>query len=147
MVTIETIGESKLEAVLPLIGAYQEFYGEVPNTERNRAHFSRYLSVHDQGILLGAYVEGALVGFCTLYFLPSSLTGQTMCVMNDLYTQSKHRKLGVGRALIAHGQAYAKTRGYSSMEWWTAQSNQTAHKLYDGIGADRSAWYLYSLPC
>lgn len=146
VVSIEKIDEGRFESVLPLIAAYQEFYGFVPDTGRNRLHFSRYLKSHDQGILFGAYPEGTLVGFCTLYFLPSSLSGGLMCVMNDIYTQSAYRKAGVGQALIAHASAYAKTRGFSSLEWWTADSNHTAHRLYDKIGGQRSSWFLYTLP-
>lgn len=146
VLSIEKIDESRFDSVLPLIGAYQEFYGFAPDTSRNRVHFGRYLKQHDQGILFGAYNERTLVGFCTLYFLPSSLSGGTMCVMNDLYTQSAHRKMGVGQALVTHAKAYAKTRGFSSLDWWTAESNHTAHRLYDKIGGERTSWYLYTLP-
>lgn len=146
MITIEKIDEKRFEAVLPLIASYQEFYGFRPNTERNRAHFGQYLNTHDQGIVFGAYAEGILVGFCTLYFLPSSLSGGLMCLMNDLFTQPTYRTGGVGQALIGHAKAFAKTRGFSSLEWWTADSNHTAQRLYDKVGGKRSSWYLYTLP-
>ena len=143
---IETIGNAQFEAVLPLIAAYQEFYRQVPSLERNRTHFSQYLTNHEQGILFGAFLDDKAIGFCTLYFLPSSLSGETMCVLNDIYTLPEYRGLGVARALLAESRTYAKQRGFSNLEWWTAESNATAQRLYDQLGARRSAWYLYDLP-
>ena len=143
---IETVSKSKLKSVLPLISAYQEFYHQIPSRKRNEAHFSRYTKNHSQGILFAAFAEKKAVGFCTLYFLPSSLSGSKMCVLNDLYTLPSVRKRGVARALIEHGQAYARMKGFKNIEWWTQQTNKTAQRLYDRIGAQRSAWFLYDLP-
>lgn len=143
---IETVSKANLKSVLPLISAYQKFYNQVPSKKRNEAHFSSYTRNHSQGILFAAFDGKKAVGFCTLYFLPSSLSGNKMCVLNDLYTVPSIRKRGVARALIEHGRTYARDRGFETMEWWTQQTNKTAQRLYDQLGAQRSSWFLYELP-
>ncbi len=45
-----------MDALLPLIAAYQRFYEvEEIDDERNRAFFSRFIAPSDDGMLLGAW--------------------------------------------------------------------------------------------
>ena len=58
--------------------------------------------------------------------------------MNDLYVDEAARGQGVGRALIEASAAVARERGAHHLEWATAPDNQTAQRLYDSTGAERS---------
>src|ERR1700704_3309869 len=69
---VRPIGRQELEEVLPLIAGYQQFYGAQPDDARNRAFFSRFLHPSDEGLLLGAWVDGRIAGFATLYWFHSS---------------------------------------------------------------------------
>jgi len=135
-----------MDQVLPLIAAYQTFYGAKPDTERNRRFFSRFLHPSDEGLLIGARVDGSLVGFATLYWFFSSTKAADSVLMNDLFVQEGTRGKGIGRALIQGALDETRRRGAAHLEWFTAVDNATAQRLYDSVsGAGRSIWYAYEI--
>ena len=145
---IEPISLDQLEALLPLIAAYQRFY-EVPAERieegRNRAFFARFVAPSEEGMLLGAWDGEELAGYACLYWHHTSLVPADTVLMNDLYVDERHRGEGVGRALIEAGAAVARERGAHRLEWATAPDNERAQRLYDSTGAARSEWVEYEL--
>jgi len=145
-VEVRPIRQEELEHALPLIAGYQTFYGAAPDEDRNRRFFSRFLHPSDEGLLLGAWVDGALVGFATLYWFFSSTKAADSVLMNDLFVRQDVRGAGVGRALIASALDEARRRGAAHLEWFTAPDNAVAQRLYDSVpGAGRSTWIAYEI--
>jgi GNAT superfamily N-acetyltransferase len=143
---IEPISAEQLDALLPLIAAYQRFYGvDEIDEERNRAFFSRFIAPSEDGMLLGAWREGELRGYACLYWSFTSLVPGETVLMNDLYVVAESRGEGVGRALIEASAAAGRERGAQRLEWVTAADNETAQRLYDSTGAERSEWVEYEL--
>jgi GNAT superfamily N-acetyltransferase len=145
-IEIAPITADEYEELLPLIAAYQRFY-EVQEIDegRNRSFFRRFLTPSDDGLLLGARQEGRLVGYACLYWHFSSTRATETVLMNDLYVDESARGQGVGRALIEASAEVARERGAPFVEWSTAPDNQTAQRLYDSTGAERSEWLSYEL--
>lgn len=145
---IEPVTDGNFEKVIPLIGQYQKFYRQVPDEARNRRFFGQFVGGHhpQATLFLALGDRGEAVGFATLYFLPSSLTARTVCMLNDLYTVPEARGKGIARSLVEHCRDHGRRRGFSSLDWQTEQSNSSAQRLYDKLGASRSSWYYYSLP-
>ena len=145
-VDVRPLRAEELEAFLPLAAGYQRFYEAEPNTERNRAFFARFVAPSDQGLLLGAWSGGELVGFATLYWFHSSTAARDSVLMNDLFVRADVRGGGIGRALIEEALAETRRRGASHLEWYTAPDNVTAQRLYDSLpGVQRSTWLAYEL--
>ena len=145
-VDVRPVGAKELEEVLPLIAGYQKFYGAEPDVERNRRFFSRFLDPSEDGLLLGAWVDGSLVGFATLYWFFSSTKAAESVLMNDLFVRDDIRGKGIGRALIQRALDQARKREAAHLEWFTAPDNATAQRLYDSVpGAGRSIWYAYEI--
>jgi len=143
---IEPISPEQMQMLLPMIAAYQRFYEvEEIDEERNRAFFSRFLAPSDDGMLLGAWRGGQLVGYACLYWHFTSLVPAETVLMNDLYVAEGQRGEGIGRALIEAGAEVARRRGAHHLEWATAPGNETAQRLYDSTGAKRSEWIEYEL--
>ncbi len=143
---IEPVREEEFEALLPMIAAYQGFYeAEDIRTERNRGFFARFLAPSEDGLLLGAWRGGELAGYACLYWHFSSTKAVETVLMNDLYVDADARGGGVGRALIEASAAIARERGSPILEWSTAPHNETAQRLYDSTGAERSTWIEYEL--
>jgi GNAT superfamily N-acetyltransferase len=143
---IEPIVPSELEAMLPLIAAYQRFYEvERVDEERNREFFGRFVAPSEDGVLLGAWRGAEPVGYACLYWHFTSLVPAETVLMNDLYVSEGHRGEGIGRALIEASAEVARERGAHQLEWATAPDNRTAQRLYDSTGAERSEWIEYDL--
>ncbi len=141
---IEPITEGQFERLLPLIADYQRFYeAERIDDERNRAFFARFIAPSEDGMLLGAWREDELIGYACLYWHFTSLVPAETVLMNDLYVDPNSRGEGVGRALIEASAAVARERGAHHLEWATAPDNETAQRLYDSTGAERSEWVEY----
>jgi GNAT superfamily N-acetyltransferase len=143
---VEPVSPQQMEALLPMIAAYQAFY-EVDDIdgERNRAFFSRFLAPSDDGLLLGAWRGERLVGYACLYWHFTSLVPAETVLLNDLYVETSARGEGVGRALIEASARVARERGAHHLEWATAPDNEAAQRLYDRTGAERSEWVEYEL--
>jgi ribosomal protein S18 acetylase RimI-like enzyme len=138
--------EADLDAVVPLFGDYQRFYGNPsPDDERNRAFLARFLQPSEQGLLLAAKDGDEVVGFANVYWTHSSVQADDHAIMNDLFVSDTARSGGVGRALIEASRAAARERGISRISWSTALDNRRAQALYEKTGAERSAWFEYDL--
>jgi GNAT superfamily N-acetyltransferase len=145
-IEVAPIGAEDYEELLPLIAAYQRFYeAEEVDEGRNRAFFRRFLTPSDDGLLLGARSEGRLAGYACLYWHFGSVEAVETVLMNDLYVAEDRRGRGVGRALIEASAEVARERGAPYLEWATAPDNETAQRLYDTTGAERSEWVVYEL--
>ncbi len=147
-VDIGPVREEELEALLPLIAAYQRFY-EVDDVDadRNRAFFRRFLAPSEDGMLLAARDgSGAILGYACLYWHFSSTQAVETVLMNDLFVTPEARGGGVGRALIGASATVASERGAAWLEWATAPDNHTAQRLYDSLTSEKSTWLEYELP-
>ena len=143
---IAPVAVEEFERLLPLIAAYQRFYEvEDVDDERNRNFFRRFLAPSEDGLLLGARRDGRFVGYACLYWHFSSLEACECVLMNDLYVEESERGGGVGRALIEASAGVAREREVPFVEWSTAPDNETAQRLYDSTGAERSEWFSYEL--
>jgi len=145
-VEIAPVAAAEYEDLLPLIAAYQRFYG-VPEVdeERNRSFFRRFLAPSDEGLLLGARGEQGLLGYACLYWHFGSLAACESVLLNDLFVLPGARRRGIGRGLIETTADVARGRGAAYVEWATAPDNLSAQRLYDSTGAERSEWISYEL--
>ena len=144
---IRPVTEGEFESLLPMIAAYQRFYGvDGVEEDRNRAFFRRFIAPSDDGLLLAAWDGDELAGYACLYWFFSSTQATETVLMNDLFVAEGYRGAGVGRALIEASRAVARERGARHLEWSTAPDNHTAQRLYDSTGAERSTWLTYELP-
>ena len=136
-----------MEALLPMIAAYQRFYEvEDIDDERNRAFFSRFLAPSEDGMLLGAW-RGRRAARLRLPLLALHLAGPGRDGADERpLRRPAARGQGVGRALIEASATVARERGAHRLEWATAPDNKTAQRLYDSTGAGRSEWIEYELP-
>jgi GNAT superfamily N-acetyltransferase len=144
---IEPIAPGQMDDLLPLVAAYQRFYeAEEIDDERNRAFFARFLAPSEDGMLLGAWRNGDLAGYACLYWSFTSIVPAETVLLNDLYVDPAARGQGVGRALIEASAAVGRERDAQRLEWMTRLHNETAQRLYDSTGAERSEWIEYELP-
>lgn len=140
---IEEVTDENFNDVLPLIMKYQEFYSMVINAEKNKAFFAQFIN-SDNGILHLYRYEGKAIGFSTIYNGFSSTHAETVAILNDLYISPSYRGKGYGKELVDHAIKIAREKGYSKLQWLTAQDNEKALKLYNRLGAIKGSWFFYT---
>ncbi len=87
-------------------------------------------------------VAGIAVWFVTF----STWKGRHGLWLEDLFVAPEHRRLGLGRALLATLAGICTDRGWPRFEWWVLDWNEPAHRFYESLGArpeeDWTTWRL-----
>ncbi len=147
-VRIATVGEADLDALLPLMRGYCDFYEVSPSDERLLG-LARALIADPgrEGVqLIARDAGGEAVGFATLYWSWSTASASRLGTMNDLFVAPRARGARVGERLIEACLQLCAEQGAESMEWQTAPDNASGQALYDRIGGRRGDWLCYSIP-
>ena len=143
---ITHVSEKNINALIPLMRKYQEFYKTAHISDsRNETFFAQFGESSELGCQFLFIESGKAVGFATIYFSFASSITSKVAVLNDLYTLPEYRGAGIGRKLIQHCQHYAQKKGAARLQWVTAPDNTAAQKLYDSLKTKKSSWYFYTL--
>jgi GNAT superfamily N-acetyltransferase len=145
--TIDGATERDLDALLPLMRGYCDFYGASPSdeglTEMARALIA---SPDSDGMLLVAREgDGAPIGFAAVGWKWSSLRGARVAIMEDLFVDPDARRSGAGQALIKAVAERARSHGAPALLWETALDNKRAQSVYERVGANGETWLEYEL--
>lgn len=146
MLTITQVNKSDLSDLMPMLRAYCDFYEVDPPDDDLRALTLALIDDPSEGVqLIARNEQGQPAGFATIYWTWQTLYASRVGVLNDLFVVPAGRGQGTGRALIARGLELCRGRGATKLVWETALDNETAQRLYDGIGAAKSTWFTYEL--
>ena len=145
--TIEPVREADVGDLLPMLADYCAFYEVDPGRDKLDALVRALLAQPDEGVQLIARDDaGKPAGFATVYWTWSTLVGDRIGVLHDLFVGPEYRRRGVGRALIDACLEQSRERGVARMGWDTAPDNAGAQRLYDSLpGVHRNEWVAYSL--
>jgi len=141
-VVIRPVGADERAAWEPLWKGYLDFY---KTTVPKEVYDTTWARLHDPSEpmgLLGAYVDGKLLGIVHYLYHRSCWTIGNYCYLQDLFVAEGARKLGLGRALIEAVYEKARADGASRVHWLTHETNATARALYDTL-ADRPGFIQY----
>ena len=126
----------------PLWQGYLAFYNSAVTREVTDTTWSRLHDPAEPMHVLGAFLDGKLVGIVHYLFHRSTWTTGDYCYLQDLFTAPEARGQGAGRALIEAVYDRAKVAGASRVYWLTQDSNATARALYDTL-ADQPGFIQY----
>jgi predicted N-acetyltransferase YhbS len=93
---------------------------------------SRILPRQDQCFLV-AEVDGHLVGWLHTA-MAEFVESPAFVVIGGLVVDSNHRREGIGRALIEHGEEWARKQGCSVVRLWSSSSRSASHQFYERLG-------------
>ncbi|MGQ3672589.1 GNAT family N-acetyltransferase [Xanthobacter sp. TB0136] len=122
-----------LEALVPLLDAYRQFYGQPGDLAGARA-FLKARFEHGQSVLFLAEEKGETVGFTQLFPTFSSVLMRRVFVLNDLFVAPQARRTGTGRALLEAAARHARTLGAARLSLITAVDNLPGQALYESCG-------------
>jgi GNAT superfamily N-acetyltransferase len=126
----------------PLWRGYLDFYKTSVPREVYDTTWARLQDPAEPMGLLGAYVDGKLLGIVHYLYHRSCWTIGNYCYLQDLFVAEDARKLGLGRALIEAVYTVAREEGASRVHWLTHETNDTARALYDTL-AERPGFIQY----
>ena len=86
-----------------------------------------------------AEVDGRTGGFACVRVVPCVLYAEPYAELTELYVEPAFRRRGVGRALLAHAEQLARTRGAAELLIMTGTGNAAAQALYRAAGYDTYA--------
>jgi GNAT superfamily N-acetyltransferase len=126
----------------PLWKGYLDFYKTSVPKEVYDTTWARLHDPDEPMGLLGAYVDGKLLGIVHFLYHRSCWTIGNYCYLQDLFVAEQARGRGLGRALIEAVYGVARAAGASRVHWLTHETNATARALYDTL-ADRPGFIQY----
>ncbi len=126
----------------PLWQGYLTFYESAVAPEVTETTWARLHDPAEPMHVLGAFLDGTLIGIVHYLFHRSTWTIGDYCYLQDLFTAPEARGLGAGRALIEAVYDRAEVAGASRVYWLTQETNATARALYDTL-ADRPGFIQY----
>jgi len=138
---VRRAGVADIPRIVPLFGAYREFYRQAPNPEREREFLTERLP-SEESVVFVAEIGGATVGFVQLYPLFSSLSLRRVWLLNDLFVRPDARRHGVGQALLRRAREFARETGAEYLTLETARDNP-AQRLYEAEGWVRDEEFFH----
>ena len=99
------------------------------------ARLARILARSDQRFLV-AESEGTIVGWIHVAVW-EFLEVDAFAIIAGLVVDADHRRKGIGKALMEHGERWASENGRSVVRLWSSQSRTAAHQFYESLGYSR----------
>ena len=139
--------DADLEALLPLLRAYCDFYEAAPSDDGlERMARAVIAAPEDEAFLLVCTDDsGAVVGFAVCSWKWSSLRGGRIVVLDDLFVAEAARGQGHADDLIEASAEVARRHGGAVLTWLTAPDNHRAQAVYDRLGGHAETFLEYEL--
>jgi GNAT superfamily N-acetyltransferase len=142
--TAPTRGE--IEALAQVFDQYRAHYGEASDASGSARWLEQNVGTGRLRVFI-AEDRGRLVGFAITMEIPASLRLARYWQIRDLFVLPAHRRLGVGRALLASVRAAAIASGALRLVVQTEDDNDPALRLYTDSGyAQIKGYYSLMLP-
>jgi len=123
----------EIEALAQIFDQYRAHYGEGSDAFRSARWLEQNVSTGRMRVFI-AEDRGRFVGFAITMELPGSLRLVHYWQIRDLFVLPTHRRLGVGRALLAFVRAAAIASGALRLVVQTEDDNDPALRLYTDSG-------------
>lgn len=124
-----------LEEVVPLFGAYLQFYGKEFDSAKSRDFLEERLKAKDSVIFIARVREsGRVAGFAQLYASWSSLAQRKSWILNDLYVGFDFRRKGLAKELVQACMKFSNESGAKGLTLQTSRENHEAQSLYRVLG-------------
>ena len=141
-IEVRPVGADERAAWEPYWKGYQTFYKVALPAETTEITWTRLQDPDEPMFVLGAYIDGRLVGIVHYLFHRSTWSAGGYCYLQDLFTDEGARGRGIGRALIEAVYGEAKKAGVGRVYWLTHETNYPGRALYDKV-ADNAGFIQY----
>lgn len=128
----------------PLIAAYAQSLKR--GAPRRPDEFHAETLLQDRAAqLLGARLDGKLVGFVVFFDLPDPVTGMRFGQVDHLFVHHEQRRKGIAKAMIDVLSEEGESRGWSRMVLNAPRQPDEGRKLYESLAvtADWSSFVMH----
>lgn len=88
----------------------------------------------------GVYVDSTLVSSCNIAVIPNLTRGcRSYGVIENVVTHANHRRMGYGKALLAHALKFAWSANCYKVMLLTGRKDAATLQFYESAGFDRHA--------
>lgn len=125
-----------LPADLPVAAVLLDQLGYAMDEGEVRKRFERVLRAPDHRARV-AEMDGPVVGLLHVFERPA-LEKPCEAVVQAIVVDARTRGAGVGAALMADAEAWARARGLTSVTLYTNIGREPAHAFYEGLGYSKT---------
>lgn len=137
-ISIRKAAPKDLPLVLQFIRDLAEYEKEPEAVVATEALLEKHLfGDPPKAYCLLAFHQQQPAGFALYFFNFSTWLGRSGLYLEDLFVKPKHRKKGVGSALLVKLAQIAREQDCGRMEWAALDWNTLATDFYDKLGAVR----------
>ena len=139
--------EADLEALMPLLRGYCDFYEADPSDEGLEQMARAVIAAPEDVafLLVATDADDGVAGFAACAWKWSSLRGARIVVLDDLFVAENARGGGHADALIEASAAVARRHGAPVLTWLTAPDNHRAQAVYNRLGGQAEMFLEYEL--
>ena len=137
MIEIIKADANHIESIVPLLDQYRVFYQQNSNENAARKFLHERFSKNETVVFL-ALEDSRPTGFTQLYTSFSSVSLQSVFLLNDLFVSNDHRGKGIGEALLTKAKWYCKEMKYKGLALETTIDNP-AQRLYEKLGWEKDS--------
>ncbi len=140
--------EAALDSLVRALAAYEREPDAVEGTaaDLGAALFGPSPRVHAHVAEVDVDGRPTVVGTAIWFVTFSTWKARHGIWLEDLFVLPEHRRLGLGRALLAALADRCRAEGWARLEWWVLDWNEPAHAFYRSLGAqpqdDWTTWRL-----
>ncbi len=140
MWTVRFCSEVDFDSVLALLG--ELWPGRQLDSGALHTAYGRALTSETQ-FYLCAENEGKVAGFCSLTLKNSLWQAGFLAHLDELIVAERHRRKGIGRALLAAAVELATSKNCARIELDSGFHREAAHRFYESQGFENRA-YIFS---
>ena len=121
-----------ISLIAPLFDAYRIFYKQSSDLSGAVSFLRRRIDA-EESILFLAMNKNSPIGFTQLYTTFSSVSMESLYILNDLYVIPSYRGKGIGEALLNKAKEQCVLMHYKGIGLETSSENP-AQNLYERLG-------------
>ena len=127
-IAISRLSLADAHELAPLIAAYTQDRKRGAPREPDQ-YYAELLLKDRVAEILGARLDGRLVGFAVFFDLPDTMTGMRGGQLDDIFVIQDARNRGAGQALVAALTGEASGRGWTQLRWMVPEKPPNARRL------------------
>lgn len=143
VIAVSRLEMSDAHELAPLIAAYAQ--DRKRGAPRAADEFYAELLLKDRmAEMVGARLDGELVGFALFFDLPEAISGMRAGQLEDLFVAQSARGRRIGQTLVAAVGEEGRRRGWSHIRWMVPERPATARRLAERL-AEKGGWANYRI--